>query len=181
MQPCASYGCEVWAPADAAIVPLRDLQSLQHTFLRRACRVKSSIPIEVVFQELFVTPWHDFWWRQVLSFWNAMAQADSESIINIVLHDAIAIAHNVCSYGWAAQVFKCFAEHGKSSPLVAGAPVEVQPDELQLSSQMQRQAAFDAVPLDPRSFPGPGLKLCTYRRCFLVLHIRAAQSTGKSP
>ena len=45
-----------------------------------------------------------------------MAQADSESIINIVLHDAIAIAHNGCSYGWAAQVFKCFAEHGKSIP-----------------------------------------------------------------
>ena len=95
-----------------------------------------------------------------------MAQADSESIINIVLHDVIAIAHNRCSYGWAAQVFKCFAEHGKSSPLVAGAPVEVQPDELQLSSQMQRQAAFDAVPLDPRSCPGPGAKLCTYRRWF---------------
>ena len=32
--------------------------TLQHTFFRRACRVKSSIPIEVVFQELFVTPWH---------------------------------------------------------------------------------------------------------------------------
>ena len=99
LQPCASYGCEVWAPADAAIVPLRDVQSLQHTFLCRACRVKSSIPIEVVLQELSVTPWHDFWWRQVLSGWNAMAQADSESIINIVLHDAIAIAHNGCSYG----------------------------------------------------------------------------------
>ena len=68
LQPCASCGCKVWAPADAAIVPLRDLQSLQHTFLRRACRVKSSIPIEVVFRELSVSPWHDFWWRQVLSF-----------------------------------------------------------------------------------------------------------------
>ena len=113
-----------------------------------------------------MTPWHDFWWRQVLSFWNAMAQADSESNINIVLHDAIAIAHNGCSYGWAAQVFKCFAEHGKSSPLVAGALVEVQPDELQLSFQMQRQAAFDAVPLDPRSCPGLEVKLCTYRRWF---------------
>ena len=113
-----------------------------------------------------MTPWHDFWWRQVLSFWNAMAPADSESIINIVLHDAIAIAHNGCSYGWAAQVFKCFAEHGKSSSLVAGAPVEVQPDELQLSFQMQRQAAFDAVPLDTRSCPGPGVKLCMDRRWF---------------
>ena len=151
---------------------------------QRACRVKSSIPIEAIFQELSVTPWRDFWWRQVLSFWNAMAQADSESIINIGLHDAIAIAHNGCSYGWAAQVFKYFAEHGKSSPLVAGAPVEVQPDELQLSFQMQRQAAFDAVPLDPRSCPGQGVKLCTYRRWFSrPTHqdiIRPAQSTGKS-
>ena len=50
--------------------------------------------------------------------------------------------------------------------MVAGAPVEVQPDELQLSFQMQWQAAFDAVPLDPRSCPGPGVKLCTYRRWF---------------
>ena len=31
---------------------------------------------------------------------------------------------------------------------------------------MQQQAAFDAVPLDPRSCPGPGVKLCTYRRWF---------------
>ena len=49
---------------------------------------------------------------------------------------------------------------------MASAPVEVQPDELQLSFQVQRQAAFDAVPLDPRSCPGPGVKLCTYRRWF---------------
>ena len=116
-----------------------------------------------------------------------MAQADSGSIINIVLHDAIAIAQDGCSYGWAAQVFRCFAEHGKSSPLVAGAPVEVQPDELQLSFQVQRQAAFDAVPLDPRSCPGPGVplslsvKLCTYRCGFLVLQITSAQSIGRSP
>ena len=78
-----------------------------------------------------------------------MAQADSEPIISIVLHDAIAIAQSGFVYGWAAQVFKCFAEHGKYSPLVAGAPVEVQPDELQMALQMQQQAAFDAVPLDP--------------------------------
>ena len=56
--------------------------------------------------------------------------------INVVLHDAIAMAQDGCSYGWAAQVFECFAEHGKSSPLVAGAPVEVQPDELLLAFQM---------------------------------------------
>ena len=81
LQPCASYGCEVWAPADAAIVPLRDLQSLQHTFLRRACRVKSSIPIEVVFQELSVTPWHDFWWRQVLTLqWRKLIQNRSSTL-----------------------------------------------------------------------------------------------------
>ena len=84
-----------------------------------------------------------------------MTQADSTSIIKVVLHDAIAMAQDGCSYGWAAQVFKCFADHGKYSLLVAGAPVGVQPDELQLAFQMQRQAAFDAVPLDPRSCLGP--------------------------
>ena len=65
-----------------------------------------------------------------------------------------------------AEVFKCFAEHGKSSPLVAGAPFEVQPDKLFLAVQMQQQAAFDAVPLDPQSCLGPGVKLRTYRRWF---------------
>ena len=44
-----------------------------------------------------------------------------------------------------AQVFKCFTEHGRDSPLVAGASVEVQPDELQLAFQVQQHAAFDAV------------------------------------
>ena len=78
----STYGL-VWAPADA---PLRELQSLQHSFL---CRVKNSVPIEIIFQELSVTRWHYFWWRQVLSFWNGVAQADSGSIINIVLHDAM--------------------------------------------------------------------------------------------
>ena len=56
LQPCASYGCEVWATADAAIVPLRELQSLQHSFLRRACRVKSSIPIEGRLSGAFCDP-----------------------------------------------------------------------------------------------------------------------------
>ena len=132
LQPCASYGCEVWAPAHGANVLLRELQSLQHPFLRRACRVKSSVPVEVIFQELSVTQRHDIWWRRVLYFQNAMAQADSTSISNIVILDAIAIAQKRGSCGWAAQVFRCFAEHGKSSPLVAGAP-----DELPLAFWMQ--------------------------------------------
>ena len=50
---------------------------------------------------------------------------------------------------------------------MADAPVEVQPDELQPAFQMQRQAAFDAVPEHPRSCPGPGVNLCKYHRWFL--------------
>ena len=34
--------------------------------------------------------------------------------------------------GWAAQVFRCLIEHGKSSPLMAGAPAGLRPDELLL-------------------------------------------------
>ena len=102
----------------------------------------------------------------VLSFWKAMALAESGLIISIILHDAIAIAQNRCSCGWAAQFFRWFAEHGKCSPWVAGAPAEVQLDKLQLPSQRQQQAAFDAVPLNPPSCPGPEMKLCTYRRWF---------------
>ena len=52
-----------------------------------------------------------------------------------------------CRCGWAAQSFRCFAEHGKSSPVMASAPDEVQPDELllALSLQLQQQATFESV------------------------------------
>ena len=50
---------------------------LQHSFLRRACRVKKSVPVDIIFQELAVTRWRDFWWRRVLSFWMAMLQAET--------------------------------------------------------------------------------------------------------
>ena len=85
-------------------------------------------------------------------------------ISNVVLHDAIALTQNVCSVGRAAQVFRCFAEHGKSSPLMASAPFEIQPDDLLLAFQLQQQATFGAVALNPRSCPGPMLQLCTYHR-----------------
>ena len=49
---------------------------------------------------------------------------------------------------------------------MVGAPVEVQPDELLLVFQMQQQATFDAVHLDPRPCLGPGSKLCTDRHEF---------------
>ena len=60
-----------------------------------------------------------------------MLQADC-TFGNIVLHDAIAPAQHGCSFGWAAQVSQCLAEHGKSSPLMAGSLVEIQPEELLL-------------------------------------------------
>lgn len=67
LQPSASYGCEVWAPSAAAITPLCRLQNLQQPFLRRACRVKKSMPVDVIFEELAVTGWHDSGgaWRSV--------------------------------------------------------------------------------------------------------------------
>ena len=105
------------------------------------------------------------WLKRLMTYLSPSCQ-DLGSIISIVLHDAIAIAQSGCVYGWAEQVFRCFVEHGRYSPLVAGAPVEVQPGELQLALQMRQQAAFDAVPLDHRSCPGPGVKLCTYCRWF---------------
>ena len=75
----------------------------------------------------------------------------------------IAFVH--CCTACAAS---CNAPTKQKKPLVAGAPVEVQPDELLLpvAFQMQQQAAFDAVPWDPRSCPGQGVKLCTCRRWF---------------
>ena len=48
LQPSASYGCEIWAPSAAAVTPPLGLQSLQQSFLRRACRVKKSVPVDII-------------------------------------------------------------------------------------------------------------------------------------
>ena len=61
-----------YASRYASVVPLQTLQRLQHSFLRHACRVKKGVPIQIIFEELPVTRWHDFWWRRVVSFWNAI-------------------------------------------------------------------------------------------------------------
>ena len=91
------------------------------------------------------------------------------------------LAHSGCSSGWAAQVFRLFAEHGKSSPLVAASFVEDRPDELLLAFQTQQQVTYEAETLKFRSCPGSGVKLCTARRCCLIQQIKSAQSTENSP
>ena len=53
---------------------------------------------------------------------------------------------------------------GKSQPVVAGAPVEVQPDSLPEAFEQRRQVAVDAVPLDPQLSSSSGVKLCMYQR-----------------
>ena len=80
LQPCAAYACEVWAPASACIGPFRNLQQLQRAFLCRACRVKKSVPVDIIFQELQQMRWHDFWWRRVSSFWSALVEADTTAV-----------------------------------------------------------------------------------------------------
>ena len=108
LQPCALYGA-----SSCTHCPLRQLQSLQHAFLCRACHVKSSVTAEIVFQQLSVTWWHDLWGRRVLAFWNAMARAGSAiaTTSNIFLHDALALAQNACS-------FACHRLHRSSDALL---------------------------------------------------------------
>ena len=85
------YACEVWAPASACIGPFRDLQQLQRIFLSRACRVKNSFPVGMIFQELEQMCWHDFWWRRVTSFWSALVE-DAGSLHSMIFHDTIQLA-----------------------------------------------------------------------------------------
>ena len=100
LQPCASYACEVWAPASACIGPFRNLQQLQRAFLCRACRVKKTVPVDIIFQELQQMRWHDFWWRRVSSFWSALVEADTGSLHSIIFHDAIQLALAGCKFSW---------------------------------------------------------------------------------
>ena len=137
--------------------PLSCYRSSSHC--SHACRVKSSVPIEIVFRT-FVYP-------------DGMNSGGVGSLIS--------------GMQWLKliQSFRCRAGHGKSSCrplvyLVAAAAVEVQPGELLLASQMQQPAALVALEhtgtLDPRSCPGLGVELCTYvvyiAADLLVLQIR---------
>ena len=130
LQPCASHGCEVWAPAARAVRPLQELQQLQHAFLRRACQVRKSIPADIVFEELQLVRWPDFWWRCVLQFWSALAAAPQCSVRSHVFRDALALASRGCTHSWAAQVFECLQQHGIDIPMVNGEPVAVAPSQI---------------------------------------------------
>ena len=153
LQSCASYACEVWAPASACIGPCRDLQQLQRTFLRRACRVKKSIPVDIIFQELQKMRWHDFWWRRVSSFWSTLDEADTGSLHSMIFHDAIQLALAGCKFSWAAQVFQCFSALGEPLPLVADAPIAIDINLLQELFLRDRLARFDSLPQVPRLAP----------------------------
>ena len=75
LQPCASYACEVWAPASACIGPFRNLQQLQSSSAEPVDkgRVKKSVPVDIIFQELQQMRWHDFWRRRVCNLRSAKA------------------------------------------------------------------------------------------------------------
>ena len=181
LQPCASYACEVWAPASACIGPFRNLQQLQRAFLRRACRVKTSVPVDIIFQELQQMRWHDFWWRRVSSFWSALVEADTGSLHSIIFHDAIQLALAGCKFSWAAQVLQCFSALDEPLPLVAGAPIAIDIDLLQELFLRDRLASFDSLPQDPRLAPSAGVKLCTYHRWFGRPQNAACPSYWESP
>ena len=181
LQPCASYACEVWALASACIGPCRDLQQLQRTFLRRACRVKKSIPVDVIFQELQQIRWHDFWWRSVSSFWSALVEADTGALHSIIFQDAIQLALAGCKFSWAAQVLQCFSALGESLPLVAEAPIAIEINLLQELFLRDRLASFDSLPQDPRLAPSAGVKLCTYHCWFGRPQNAACPSYWESP
>ena len=181
LQPCASYACEVWAPASACIGPFRELEQLQSAFLRRACRVKKSIPADIIFQELQQMRWHDFWWRRVTSFWSALVEADAGSLHSMIFHDAIQLALAGCKFSWAAQVFKCFSTLGEPLPLIADAPITIDINLLQEHFMRDRLASFDSLPQDPRLAPSAGVKLCTYHRWFGRPQNAACPSYWESP
>ena len=134
--------------------------------LCRACRVKKSVPVDIIFQELQQMRWHDFWWRRVSSFWSALVEADTGSLHSIIFHDAIQLALAGCKFSWAAQVLQCFSALDEPLPLVADAPIAIDINLLQELFLRDRLASFDSLPQDPRLAPSAGVKLCTYHRWF---------------
>ena len=75
LQPCASNACEVWAPSLACVGPFKEHAQLQRSFLHGACHVRTSLPVDIIFQELQQMHGHNFWWRRVTSFWSAPVEA----------------------------------------------------------------------------------------------------------
>ena len=159
LQPCASYGCEVWAPSAATLGPMRDLQQLQLRFLRRACHVGSRVPADIIFEELQLARWRDFWWRQVLRFWTSLAMAHPNTIRSRVLHDSIELSSRGCTFNWAAQVFAQLRQSDIATTWPTG-PLLLLP--LSPYRAHAFMASFAALPPDPRSSPSAHVKSCTY-------------------
>ena len=67
--------------------------TMHDTFAGTMClcsrKVKKSVPVDIIFQELQQMRWHDFWWRRVSRFWSALVEADTGSLHSIIFHDAI--------------------------------------------------------------------------------------------
>ena len=61
----------------------------------------------------------------------------------------------------------CVQQHGVHVPIVNGDPVAVGCFELQRAFAHERQAHAQSLPLDPRTAPSAGVRLCTYHRWFL--------------
>ena len=164
LQPCASYACEVWAPASARTGPLRELEQLQRTFLCRACRVKKIISVDTL-------PYFRSYNRCVRmtsggegllvpGLWLKLIQA----LYSMIFHDAIQLAHSGCKFSWAAQVFKLLSFG--SLPFVADALIATYINLLQELFLRDMLAGFDRLPQDPRLAPSAGVKLCTHHRWF---------------
>ena len=122
------------------------------------------MPADIIFAELQLLRWHNFWWRRVLQFWTALASAPSSSIRSHVLRDSLALAAQGCTRNWAAQVYERLQHHGISIPVTNGVATAVGPWELQLAAACQRQPR--SMALDPRSAPSDGAKMCTHHRWF---------------
>ena len=97
----------------------------------------------------------------------ALATAGSTSICKHLFCDSLALAARGCSYNCAAQVSACLQQHGVHVPIVDGGPIAVGSFELQRAFAHQQQAHMQPLPLDPRTAPSTGVKLCTYHWWFL--------------
>ena len=150
---------------EAAIILLREVQYLQYSLVRHTCHLKSSVPITIVFQKPSVTCSMISGGEGSSSSrmqWLKVVQQQSATFPQ----DDIAFAQNGCSFSWAARVFRCFAEHGKHSLLMLGAPAEVQTDELHCKGQQRYVHSF--------TWTRARLRVQGYSDTVCVLQIRSA-------
>jgi hypothetical protein len=110
--PVMSYGAEVWGPdvlnherkrtnaCDASVLSFGEAETVHRLFMRMTLRVNKATPVACMMHEMRRSFIATSWLRGIGRFWNKMATAGQDNIMNAILRENYECVEN----GWARHV-----------------------------------------------------------------------------